>query len=279
MVARRLRPLRPALHPDDVACRRHLPDPRWSGRRRRGRAAFRAAQQLARQREPRQGSPVALADQEEVRQVGLVGRPLGLGRQRRHGVDGVQDLRLRLRPPRRVGARGGVLGTRGHMARRRALQRGARPLQSARRGADGPDLREPRGAQREPRSARVGDRHPRDVRPHGDERRGDGRPDRRGPHVRQVPWRGRSRVRGSRAGGLPCRGPGHRLAQHLRYGQGGRHAHQRARGRVDQRPDQVGQRVPRQPLQVRLGADAESCGSAAVDAQEPRGPGHRARRA
>ena len=36
-----------------------------------------------------------------------------------------------------------------------------------------------------------------------------------------------------------------------------RHAHQRARGRLDQRADEVGQRLPRQPVQLRLGADDE----------------------
>ena len=42
-----------------------------------GRAALRAAQQLARQRQPRQGAPAALADQAEVRPEDLVGRPDG----------------------------------------------------------------------------------------------------------------------------------------------------------------------------------------------------------
>ena len=43
--------------------------------------------------------------------------------------------------------------------------------------------------------------HPRDLRPHGDERRGDGRADRRRPHVRQDPRRGRSRRHRPGAGG------------------------------------------------------------------------------
>ena len=53
---------------------------------------------------------------------------------------------------------------------------------SARRRADGPDLRQPGGSQRQPRPARLGPGHPRDVRPDGDERRGDGGADRRRPH-------------------------------------------------------------------------------------------------
>ena len=133
LVAGRLRPLRPALHPHDVACRGHVPHRRRPRRRRRRPAALRAPQQLARQREPRQGAPAALADQEEVRPEDLLGRSAGPGRQRRHGIDGLQDVRLRLRPARRLGARGDLLGSRGHLAGRRALQRRprARPVRSA----------------------------------------------------------------------------------------------------------------------------------------------------
>ena len=47
------------------------------------RAALRPAQQLARQREPRQGAPAALAGQAEVRPEDLLGRPAGLRRQLR----------------------------------------------------------------------------------------------------------------------------------------------------------------------------------------------------
>ena len=110
------------------------------------RAALRPAQQLARQRQPRQGAPAALAGQAEVRPEDLVGRPDRLRRQLRAGVDGVQDVRLRLRAPGRLGARRGLLGPGGHLARRRALQRRAGARRPVRRGADGPDLREPGGA-------------------------------------------------------------------------------------------------------------------------------------
>ena len=41
----------------------------------------------------------------------------------RAGVDGVQDVRLRLRARGHLGARRDLLGPRGHLARRRALQR------------------------------------------------------------------------------------------------------------------------------------------------------------
>ena len=57
----------------------------------------------------------------------------------------------------------------------------------------------------------------RDIRetfaPHGDERRGDGRADRRRPHVRQDPRRGRPRPRRPRARGLPRRAAGPRLEE------------------------------------------------------------------
>ena len=88
-----------------------------------GAAALRPAQQLARQREPRQGAPAALAGQAEVRPQDLVGRSDRLRRQRRARVDGVRDVRLRLRARGRLGARRDLLGAGGHVARRRALQR------------------------------------------------------------------------------------------------------------------------------------------------------------
>ena len=186
LVARRLRPLRPVHDPHGLAQRRHLPHQRRPRRRRRRPAALRAAQQLARQRQPRQGPPPALAGQEEVRPGALLGRPDGPHRQRRARVDGLRDLRLRRRPRGRLGAgRGRLLGPGDRVARRRALQRRARARGAARRRPDGPDLRQPGGPERQPGPARGGRRHPRDVRAHGDERRGDRRADRRRPHVRQ----------------------------------------------------------------------------------------------
>ena len=55
------------------------------------------------------------------------------------------------------------------------------------RGADGPHLRESRGPERQSRSDRRGARHPRDVPPHGDERRGDGGAHRRRAHASARP--------------------------------------------------------------------------------------------
>ena len=134
LVAGRLRPLRPAVHPHGVAQRRHLPHRRRAGRCGLGDAALRPAQQLARQRQPRQGPPPALAGQAEVRPEDLLGRPDGPRRELRPGVDGLQDVRLRRRPRGRLGARGGhLLGPEDDLARRRALQRRprARRIRSA----------------------------------------------------------------------------------------------------------------------------------------------------
>ncbi len=156
LVAGRLRALRPAVHPDELALGRDVPHRGRPRRRRAGRTALRAAEQLAGQREPGQGPPPALAGQAEVRPEDLVGRPAGVRRQLRARVDGLQDLRLRLRTAGHLGARGDLLGPRGHLARRRALQRRSRAQRGARRRPDGLDLRQSRGPERRARSAQVG---------------------------------------------------------------------------------------------------------------------------
>ena len=122
----------------------------------------------------------------------LLGRPDDPRRQRRARVDGLQDLRLRRRPRRRLGAGRALLGSRRHVAGRRTLQRRTPARRAARRRADGPDLRQSGRAERQAGPGRGGQGHPRDVLPHGDERRGDRRADRRRPHLRQDPRRRRS---------------------------------------------------------------------------------------
>ncbi len=118
MVAGRLGPLRRPLHPDGVACRRHLPGAGRPRRRLDREPALCAAQQLARQRQPRQGAPAALADQAAVRPPDLLGRPVHPRRQLRPRVHGLRDLRLRRWPGGHLGARGGHrLGRRGRLAR------------------------------------------------------------------------------------------------------------------------------------------------------------------
>ena len=107
----------------------------------------------------------------------------------------------------------------------------------------------PEGPNGKPDPVRLGARHPRDLRPHGDGRRGDGRVDRGWPHLRQVPRRGRSRqVRRARAGRRCDRRAGPRLEEHLRQWRWRAHDHQRTRGRVDHAPDPLGQQLPGEPV-------------------------------
>ena len=92
-----------------------------------------------------------------------------------------------------------------------ALQRRPRARQAVRRRADGPHLREPRRARRQAGPAGGGAGHPRDLRPHGHERRGDGGAHRRRPLVRQDARRrpgGRTSARSRRRAGLEDQGLG-----------------------------------------------------------------------
>jgi catalase-peroxidase len=109
------------------------------------------------------------------------------------GIDGIQDVRIRRRPRGRLGAAGRhLLGTGKRVAGRQALQRGSGTRESSRRRSDGLDLRQSGRAQRQAGSARRGPGHSRNVRPHGDERRGDRGADRRRTHLRQSAWRRQS---------------------------------------------------------------------------------------
>ena len=82
-----------------------------------------------------------------------------------------------------------------------------------------------------------------------------------------------------RARGRRHRGAGPRLEEQLRQRQGRAHDHQRHRGRLDPEPDQVGQRLLRDPVRLRVGADEEPGRRAPVEAQGPRRGDHRAGRA
>ncbi len=165
LVAGRLWPLRGAVHSDGVAQRRHLPHRRRPRRRRSRPAALRAAQQLAGQREPRQGAPAAVADQAEIRPENLLGRPDDPRGQRRPRVDGLQDVRFRRRARGCLGARRGhLLGPRRQVAGGRALHRRPRSSESSRRRADGSDLRQSGRAERQSGSPRGGQGYSRDVR-------------------------------------------------------------------------------------------------------------------
>ena len=69
---------------------------------------------------------------------------------------------------------------------------------------------------------------------------------------------GPGRQRRRRPRGRPDRGAGPRLEEHLRHRQGRRRDHQRPRGHLDQHPDPLGQRLLREPLRLRVGADARA---------------------
>ena len=85
-----------------------------------------------------------------------------------------------------------------------------------------------------------------------------------------------AQVRRSRTRGRQPRGARSRLEEHFRNRQRRRHDHQRPGGRLDHQPDEVGQRLLRQPVRLRVGADEESGRCLAVDSQGCIGTGHRA---
>ena len=147
-----------------------------------------------------------------------------------------------------------------------------------RRRSHGPDLREPGGAQRQPGSARCGQRHPRDLPPHGHERRGDAlrsssaatrsaRPMARSvrstsvPNPRVHPSRSRALAGGtpSAAARAPTRSP----------------AAWRAPGPTSRRSGTTGSSTTCSAYDWEL-TDEPRRGEA-VEAQESRGAGHRAR--
>ena len=186
----------PLVHSHGVAQRRHVSHRRRPRRRRPRQPALRAAQQLAGQRQPRQGAPPALADQAEVRPRRSRGPTSSSSRAtsrssrwafKTFGFAGGREDIWEPGAGRLLGHREDVAGD------DTALLRRARSREPARRRADGPHLRQSGRPERQPGSDRGGARHPRDVRAHGDERRGDRRADRRRPHLRQDARRRRSR--------------------------------------------------------------------------------------
>ena len=76
-----MRPLRPLHDPHGLARRRHLPHRRRAWRRQQRPAAIRSAQQLAGQRQSRQGPAAAVADQAEIREEHQLGGPVHPRRQ------------------------------------------------------------------------------------------------------------------------------------------------------------------------------------------------------
>jgi hypothetical protein len=166
LVAVRLRQLRTPDDPHGLALGRHLSDRRWARRSRHRHAALRADLELVGQRQHRQVAPSPAADQAQVRQCPVVGRSDGAHRQLRPGDHGPADLRLRRRPPRRLGGRRRhLLGPRGrrhghgvelrrHGEPRQALarqerRRRLRPGEPARGLPPVAHLRQPGGALRQ----------------------------------------------------------------------------------------------------------------------------------
>jgi catalase-peroxidase len=187
VVAGRLRPLRPALHPHGLAQRRHLPHRRRPRRRRRRQQRFAPlnswpdnanldkARRLLWPIKQKYGRKISWADlmvlAGNVALESMGFKTFGFAGGRADVWEPEEDI---------------YWGPR-HLARRQRYS-GDRELENPLgRRADGPHLRQPRGPERQPRPARRRPRHPRDLRPHGDERRGDRRPDRRRPHLRQGP--------------------------------------------------------------------------------------------
>ena len=124
LVAGRLRPLRPALHPHVLARGRHLPH-RGRPRRRRRRRASASPRSTAGPTTPTSTRPAGCSGRSSRSTASKLSWAdlLVLAGNVRARVDGLRDLRLRLRPRGHLGARGDLLGPRGQVARRRALQR------------------------------------------------------------------------------------------------------------------------------------------------------------
>ena len=161
-------------------------------------------------------------------------------------------------------------GTEDDLAGRQALQRRPRAGEPAGRRADGPDLCEPRRPQRQPRPRGFGPRCARDLRPHGHERRRNRGARRRRPHLRQGARRGRPEAGRPRARGRPSGRNGPGLEEQLRHRQGRAHHHQRHRRRLETQPHQMGQRLLRHAVRLRVGADQEPGRRPAVAGQERR---------
>ena len=258
LVAGRLRPLRAALHPHGLAQRRHLPHRRRPRRRRRRPAALRAlnswpdnvnldkARRLLWPIKQKYGDRISWADlmvlAGNVALESMGFKTFGFAGGRADVWEPEEDVYW--------GAEDTWLGD-------TPLLRRPPAREPARRRADGPHLRQPGRPERQPRPARLGPRHPRDLRPHGDGRRGDRRAHRRRPHLRQDPRRRRRRPRRRRARGRPASpsraSAGPRPTARARR----RHHHQRPRGHLDLDADALEQQLLLEPLRLRVGADEE----------------------
>ena len=137
----------------------------------------------------------------------------------------------------------------------------------------------PEGPNGNPDPLGRGPRHPRDVQPDGDERRGDRRPDRRRPHLRQDPRRRRRR---------PASVPSRRAAPLEEQGLGWKNAFGTGKGADaitsglevtwTPTPTQWDNELLRHPVRLRVGAHQEPRRCEPVGRQGRRGHRPRARR-
>ena len=112
----------------------------------------------------------------------------------------------------------------------------------------------PEGPNGKPDPVAAAQGHPRDLLPHGDERRGDRRADRRRAHLRQDARRRRPVAGRPGAGRCRHRGPGPRLEEQARHGLRRRRHHRRPGGHLVADADEVEQPLLRQPVRATSGS-------------------------
>ena len=193
-------------------------------------------------------------------------------RQLRDRIDGLQDLRLRRRPRRRLGAgRGHLLGRRGQWLGDKRYS-GERELENPLAAVQmGLIYVNPEGPERQ---ARTRSPSARDIRetfaPHGDERRGDrgARSPAATPSARPTARATPTHV-GPEPEGAEHRGAGPRLEEQLRQRPWRRRHHQRPGRRLDHDPTKWDNGYFDNLFELRVGADEEPRRRLAVDAEGP----------
>ena len=138
----------------------------------------------------------------------------------------------------------------------------------------------PEGPERQPRPGCRRPRHPGDVRPHGHERRGDGGADRRRAHLREDARRGRRlEYVGREPEGAPLEEQGLGWKNTFGSGKGDDAITSGLEVDLDLKSDPVGQRLLRESVRLRVGADGEPGWRAPVASYGPGRRRHGARRA